>query len=831
MSLNMSRRGADFLLRDGGIVHIRRVCLADQAALHEFVERVSDRSLYLRFFTAGTRTPHDYVRRMASAEWRGSALVALVQGEVAGLAESSPEPAGAGDGTAMDIGLLVDDRLQGRGIGTLLLEQLAVDTIGHGVTECTATILRENTQIIEILRHAGLPVRQRPFNRQIEVRLSLRRTATLAAAIQTREHAAEVASLSRVLCPRSVAVFADAQLSGSSGRRVLRGLIHGGYTGAIYPIGSRVGQVLGLPIHRSLRSIPGEVGLAVVATPAEAVIEVARECAEHGVQALLVISDDLGSPGGNPPHEQELRAICRRAGVRMVGPGSIGIINTRLDVNLDAGLLPRAVPARGRLGVTTQSAAVGEAIIELATLAGTGISSFVDIGDEVDVHSHELLHYWEDDEDTGVIALYLTSFGDPRRFAALARRVSERKAIVALTSGRSAASVASVAAGESSTVAVAPRDAALGALLRHAGVIQVDTVQALLDTTRILVGQPLPQGDRVAIVTNSEDLGSLTADACMTAGLDVPEPTGPLRRRFAQLGMSAEVSNPVDLTHDADADLFEATVRAVLPGVDAVIVVYASCFGSGALRTCARIAAAAHGCGKPVLACVLGEDGVIGADAAGGGAVPCYARPDQAAVALAHAVRYARWRARRATPEPEPEGLDPEAARALLDSELERDPAGHWLDPATAHRLAGTYGIRVGQHPVARGVEITIGAVEDPVAGPLLIVGTGGAAARDRAGDQALCTAPVDHGDVADMIRSLRCASMLLGRRGDAPVDIAALEDQIVRLGHLVTDFPEIIEFDLDPMIVTPQGADAVHVRAHLARPPASPSPLSRYLR
>ncbi|MFA1542654.1 GNAT family N-acetyltransferase [Actinomadura monticuli] len=886
----MTGAGEHALLRDGEMVHIRPLVPSDRPALHAMVDRMSQHSAYMRFFTGGFRTPHAYVDRLTGGEWPGHALLALAGDEAIGMAEMIP----AADGGSAEIGVLIDERMHGRGLGTLLLEQLAIEATTRGIGEFTATVLWENRAMMDVLASAGFGVERNISDRQFDLRFPLHCTGTLIQTIEAREHTAEVASLARVLRPWSVAVIGAGRRPGGVGHTILRNLRDGGYRGPIYPVNPHARKILGMPAFPGIAAVPGAVCLAVVATPAATVLDVARQCAAKGVKALVVVTAGFAETGAEGARrEAELLAVCREAGMRLVGPNCLGVVNTAEGFN--ASFLP-AMPAAGRLAVMSQSGAVGLALLDQAGATGLGVSSFVSVGNKADISGNDLLQYWEDDPGTAVIALYLESFGNPRKFAALAERVGARKPIVVLKSGRSQAGGRAV---RSHTAAAATSDIAVEALLRRARIVRAETVRDLVDTARLLAHQPLPRGRRVAVVGNSGGPGVLAADACAANGLQIPELAAATQAALrTALGPAAAVANPVDLTADGGAPQMTDALRAVLDdsGVDAVIAVYTPPFGSGAAATKAAIAAAARESGKPVLACVIGEDGLIDHGAA---RVPYYASPEQAVTALRHAVDQAERRHRPAVPPSAPRGVERDRARALIKARLRYDPPRSWLDPTTTQRLLHCYGIatvetisvdgadsaveaasltgypvalkavghdlvhksdvggvRLGlrtpgqlraayrgmaaslggamsgavvQRMVGEGVEMIIGALEDPAFGPLAMVGMGGIAA-DLLGDRVFRTAPLGEGEAGEMVRSLRCAPLLSGYRGRPPVAVSALEEQLERVAALVADNPEVAELDLNPVIVTPNGAVAVDVRLRLAPPPPAPSPISRAL-
>ncbi|MEU7837709.1 GNAT family N-acetyltransferase [Nonomuraea sp. NPDC049129] len=860
--------GYDVLLRDGGIAHVRPLLPTDRQALHRLVDRSSERSAYLRFFTGGRNTAHSYMDRITAEKYDGHALVATMRGRLVAVAEYIP----ARDGSA-DLAILLDDAVHGHGLGTLLLEHVALEAGGHGVRELVADVLAENRPMINVLRDLGLDMTRHCDGGTLHLSIASRPTARLAAGVEARDHEAERASLTRVLEPRSVAVIGAGRDPSGVGHRVLRNLIDGGFGGPLFPVNPNAAVVAGLTCHAR---VPDGVDLAVVAVPARHVLEVARDCAEAGVAGLVVLTSGFAESGQGDV-EADLLKICRTAGMRLVGPNCLGIVNTA--VRLNASFLPRS-PAAGRVALMSQSGAVGAALLERLE-----VSSFVSVGNKADVSGNDLLEYWEDDEHTDVIALYLESFGNPRKFARIARRVAAKKPILLVKSGRSGAGDRAV---RSHTAAAATPDVAVDALARACGVIRLDSVRDLIDTARLLACQPLPKGRRVAIVGNSGGPEAMAADACERHGLVVPElPSGLLAARTA-----AALGNPVDLTADATADEIGGAVKALVEAsdVDVVLIIYTPPFGSGLEETRQAIAAATKDAATTVLACVVGHDGLID------GRVPAYAFPEQAVEALAHVVRYAEWRARPAVPAAEPPSVDTAAARQIVHAELALAPDGRWLSPTAALRLLACYGlslvesadvsgpddaaeaaVRLGLPAVLKaagpvhksdvggvrlnlrtaeevrqayhemssrigsemtgavlqpmlpgGVEIIIGGVNYPAFGPLVMVGMGGVTAELLA-DRAFRVPPVT--DAAEMIEELRCSPLLHGYRGSPLVRVDALADQLVRVSKLLEDLPEVAELDLNPVIVTADRVTTVDVRIRIAPCAPPQSPLLRRLR
>ncbi|MFC4536051.1 GNAT family N-acetyltransferase [Sphaerisporangium dianthi] len=876
----------DVLLRDGGIAHIRPLRPSDAEALHALVDRSSERSTYLRFCTGGTGTAHSYMDRMTGPGYQGRALVALLRGRLAGVAECvGGDPGGRGD-----LGILLDDQSHGHGLGTVMLEHLAHDAAEHGVKEIVADVLPENRPMLKVLGDTGLRVTRAYVDGMVQVVISTGATGELLARIEAREHEADRNSLAAVFAPRAVAVVGAGRAPTGIGHRVLANLVEGGFPGPIYPVDPHAAEVCGLRAYPDLASAPGEADLAVVATPAATVLDVARDCARHGVRALVVVSAGFAE-AGHGEQEAELLKICREAGMRLVGPNCLGVADTTTSLN--ASLLPRR-PRAGGLGLMSQSGAIAVAVIDRAAEVGLGISSFASVGDKADVSGNDLLEYWEDDPATEVVALYLSSFGNPRRFGRVARRVSAVKPVVVVKSGRGAAADRAV---RSRTAAAATPDAAVDALLRASGVIREDSVQDMLDTARLLALQPLPAGRRVAIVGNSGGPQALTADACEQRGLVVPELSpATLAALRSRLGPAAALANPVDVTADGTAAELAGSVTAVLadPGVDAVLIVYTPPFGSGLAATREAIDAAARGAAKTVLACVAGHDGLIGAR------LPSYAFPEQAVHALGRAVDYAAWRSRPADPPVEVPPVHTATARRIVRDELAGNPGGRRMDHDAAARLLGCYGVRVAetvtvtgpeeagraaarlglpavlkaagpdlvhrsevggvraglrdaaeveeayramaervgpamtgalvQRMAGEGVEMIVSGVAHEAFGPLVMAGMGGVIAELLA-DRAFRVPPISHAEAARMLGELRCAPLLHGYRGRPAVDVEELEANIIGVGRLMDDIPEIAELDLDPVIVMPSGAVAVDVRVRLASASPLPSPYRRRLR
>ncbi|MBK9181045.1 MAG: GNAT family N-acetyltransferase [Acidimicrobiales bacterium] len=681
---------ADVVLADGGTARLRPAVPDDQPGVQRLAARLqaAPEGLQLLADGSGFPSPRDEGRLM---------LVALVDDRV--VAAARFDRVDGGDAT---IAFVVDDDEQGRGIGTTLLEHLAAVARERGIHRFVADVAPGNQQMLRVFLDAGFEVDQTYSGSTVRVAFSIEPTPSSLAAMAAREQVAEAHSMRRLLAPRSIAVVGAGRRSGTIGHEVFRNLLAGGFDGPVYPVHPTAKAVASVRAWPSVLSIPGHVDLAVVTVPAVAVPGVVEECAQKGVHGLVVISAGFAEEGGDRAEaERQLVDLARRHGMRLVGPNCMGVVNTNADVRMNATFAPFA-PLPGRVAFLSQSGALGIELLGRAGALNLGVSTFVSVGNKADVSGNDLLLYWEEDEDTDVILLYLESFGNPRKFARIAREVSRRKPIVAVKSGRSAAGSR---AASSHTAALASPDVAVDALFRQAGVIRVDTLEELFDAARILTHQPLPPGRRVAVVGNAGGPGILAADALDGAGLSVPvlsDATQEALRSFLPSG--AAVRNPVDLIASATAEQFERAARVVLadPGVDALLVIFIPPLVTRAEDVARAVARASGDAGdKPVLACFLGHRRPPEELAEAPRRIPSFAYPEPAAKALGRVADYAEWRRRPAGEVPELPGIDLAGAADLVAAELERSGGESvWLDPDRAAGLCACFGIPVA--PVVR---------------------------------------------------------------------------------------------------------------------------------
>jgi succinyl-CoA synthetase alpha subunit/GNAT superfamily N-acetyltransferase len=553
-----SAAGFDVALRDGSTVRLRPARPDDFDAVRAFLEALSEESRWLRFFGAGAN-----LRDAATVAVRSSQTVSLLavtgaDGHVIGHGIYVRERAGEAE-----IAFAVSDEWQRHGIATILLAQLADVAVAEGIHTFTALVLPQNHRMIGVFRESGYPVRVRAEPDVIEVTFPTDVGPEGLRRFEERERIAAVAAVGHVLQPLSVVVVGASHSRGTVGGEVLHNLVAGGFAGPLYAVNPHVGELDGVRILRSFEELPEPVEMAVIAVPAADVVEAARACGELGVRALVILSAGFAEVGEEgTARQRELLAVCRAAGMRVVGPNCLGVLNTDPAISLNATFAPGTPPA-GHVAFASQSGAFGIAAIDLVAERSLGLSSFVSAGDRADLSSNDFLQFWEADERTSAIVLYLESFGNPRKFGQIARRVSSVKPVIAVKSGRTAAGRR--AASSHTGAMVAASDTTVDALFAHAGVIRTNTIGEMFDVASLLCRQPLPVGDRVAVVTNAGGPGILCADALVAEGLRV-EPLGDCTQRalWDVLPRAASVANPVDMLASATAADYARVLELVL---------------------------------------------------------------------------------------------------------------------------------------------------------------------------------------------------------------------------------------------------------------------------
>ena len=703
-------RQADIVLRDGATVRVRPVRAGDGEAMHAFLESVSPDSIWFRFFGA------------PSLNWATEWSVTVDYSDRFGLVVETGDPsvivAHAAyvrmDRERVEVAFLVADAWQGRGISTILLAHLAEVAEQHGFSTLFAHVLPNNHRMIDVFRESGFPVKLQSTPDAVEVEMPASLSAAAIERFEERERIGAVAAVQSFLEPRSVAVIGASRRRGTVGGEILHNLLAGEFTGAVHAVNDKADVVQSLPAHRSVRDIPGGVELAIVAVPAEQVVAVAHECATAGVRSLLVISSGFAETGAEGARRQwELLEVCRAAGMRIVGPNCLGVLNTSPQVRLNATFAPpAAVP--GGVGFMSQSGGLGIAIIEAASHLGIGLSSFVSVGNKSDLSGNDFLQYWEQDPDTKLALLYLESFGNPRKFARIARRVSAAKPILAVKSGRSAAGARATSSHTGAMLSAS--DVTVDALFDQAGVIRTDGIHELFDVAALLSAQPVPRGDRVVIVTNGGGPGILCADACQASGVEIGELAADVRAQLAEfLPNGAALGNPIDMIATASADDYRRTLQTLADAdaCDAIITIFVPALATTAAEVAGAIRDFARANRDVATASVFMISGGLPAElSAGEVRVPGYEFPEDAARAVALAARHGRWRARDVGSVPSFEGLRSHEAAAIISKELARDDA--WLSPVSVTQLFDCYGLPLittrvvgdADHAVAAATEL-----------------------------------------------------------------------------------------------------------------------------
>src|SRR5829696_3822719 len=699
------------VLRDGSTVDVRPATAEDVPRLRAFLGSLSDESRWFRFFSAGVNL--DWAARSAAAPEDGFSLLALRgdDGEVVGhgaFMAAGPRRA--------EVAFAVADAWHGHGIATVLLAHLAQAAVAAGVEAFTATVLSGNHRMLGVFHDSGFLVSSRRADDAIEIEFPTSLSAGARRKFEERQRTADVAAVGHVLRPASVAVIGASGRPGTVGGEVVRNLLAGGYSGPLHLVNARGGEVAGRPTVKSIADVEGDVELAVIAVPAAAVIETARECAAKGVRALVVLTAGFAEVGAEGRARQdELLAVCRAAGMRMVGPNCLGIANLHHLTALNATFAP-GEPTPGSVAFASQSGAFGIAAIDEAAARGIGLSSFVSMGDKADLSGNDFMEYWEQDLDTAVLLLYLESFGNPRRFGRIARRITKDKPIVAVKSGRSAAGQR--AASSHTGALLAASDVTVDALFAHAGVLRAETVGEMFDVAGLLARQPLPRGDRVAVLTNAGGPGIICADACEAAGLRIEPLSGETRARLAEgLPAEAATANPVDMIASATAEQYGRSLRILLEddAVDAVVSIFVRPLTARAADVARAIAGTARGADRPVVGVWLGADTPGPADT---GDLPRFTSPEEAVRALAHAVRHARRRAAPPDPPFEPADADTAVAATIVAEGLGR--GGGWLEPAEVEALLHCWGIPVVASRLVRSAQAA-GRAAAELGGPVAL--------------------------------------------------------------------------------------------------------------
>jgi acyl-CoA synthetase (NDP forming)/RimJ/RimL family protein N-acetyltransferase len=831
----MAARAADVLLSDGVTVHLRPIEPEDAEQIVAMHARFSERTRYLRYFSPYPRIPERDLHRFTHVDHHDREAIVVAAGDRL-IAVGRYDRLGPGSDDA-EVAFVVEDAHQGRGIGSILLEHLVASAREDGLRRFVAEVLPANGAMLRVFADAGFQVARQYEDGVVHLEFPIAPTEQSLAVQYRREQVTEAASITRLLRPRGVALYGVRRAGHGIGALLLGNLRDfAGELVVVHPDESTVDGVRAVP---SLAGSGLPIDLAVVAVPAPAVPEVLHDAASAGVSSVVVVSSGFAEAGPEGAAAQErLLAAARAAGLRLVGPNCLGVANTDPLVRLNATLAP-VLPGAGRVGFFCQSGALGVALLGEAKRRGLGLSSFVSAGNRADVSGNDLLQFWQGDPMTDAVLLYLETFGNARKFARLVRRVGRDKPVVAVASPYRPSFVGAARPG------VDERGTA--ALFALSGVIRVHTVTEMFDVGLLLAGQPMPAGDRVAIVTNSSALGVLAAGACAASGLSVAE------------------GYPVDVGPQAAPEQFAAALAAAVADEqpDALVVAFAPPLPSEQLpgdpEGFAAAVASAAGSGKPVVATSVGGALPLG--------VPGYPSVEEGVRALARVARYAAWRRTPTGTVPELSGVDGDAAVAAV---ARRASAPELLacygievlgeetvtgaraavaaagrlgypvvlkiaDPRLRHRL-DLGAVRLGladagdvrrarvelgklfgreqklivQSQAPPGISCIVELTEDAAFGPVVGFGPGGVTG-ELLGDMAWRAAPLTDLDAQSLVREPRAAPLLFGHRGGTPVSVDALTDLLHRVAALGDAHPEVRRLRLNPVLARPDGLTVLH--------------------
>ncbi len=694
------------ILRDGQSLKVRPITYADKEKLKDLFYRLSPQTRYLRFgYMKSYISDQELDYFTASNPPDTYAYVALTgEGEeerIVGVGRWFLSP----DGRTAEIAFVVEDTIQVRGIGTALLEQLAEAAAKYRIKRFIARVLPENTRMLEVFEDSGFAITKRIYEGAYELIFNLEEQEEYSNRQAFREHIARSAGVRRIFYPKSVAVIGASRDPERVGGKVFRNLLFAGFSGVIFPVNPKTTSVGGVLSYPTVEHVPGDVDLAVIIVPAAQVLEVIDQCARKGVIAVIVISAGFGEAGPEGIERQRfLREKALAYGMRVIGPNCLGIINTDPETSLNAAMAG-LMPPRGSVSISSHSGALGIALLDYVKSNNLGIAHFASIGNRIDISSNDLLEFWEDDDNTRVILLYLETFGNPRRFSRLARRLTRKKPIIAVKAGRS--EVGGKAA-TSHTGALAGSDIAVDVLFRQAGVIRVNTIEEMFNVAKNLAHQPLPKGPRLAVLTNAGGPGVLAVDAAISCGLSVPPLSEETREKLAQfLPKEASLSNPVDMIASATGEQFGRALAVILedPSIDAAIVINIPVRPYQEVASGIQKEMAGYAGEKTVIACfMMSGTNTIEIRISPDRLVPVYMFPEDAVQAFLHSYTYSRYRTLKAGIVPVfPEAAESKARKYLEPSAVLKN--GGWLPPETALGLLKEYGIQAAETKTALSAE------------------------------------------------------------------------------------------------------------------------------
>ena len=681
---------ADVVLSNGRPVHLRPIVPSDAPLLQDFHQKLSPETIYFRFFTSKPELSERELAHFSQVDYSNRvAFVALVNDEIVGVGRYDR----VNDDDA-EIAFNIRDDYQGRGLGSVFLEHLAAAGRDRGITRFVAEVLPSNRRMINTFKEAGYTVTQRYEDDVLAISFAIASTEQSRAVSIAREHRAESRSVSLLMTPSVVAIIGASRSAANVGRQVVENLQRGGFAGRIIAVHPTETEVSGIACVRSLKD-QGHVDLAVIAVPADHVMNVVEDAADAGISGLIVLSRGFGDAGPVGAQKQaQLLAFCRARGIRLVGPNALGLINTDPAVNLNVSLASN-MPTPGALGFFSQSGALGGTILGRLARRGLGVSAFVSAGNRADISGNDFLQYWESDPRTKAILLYLESFGNPRKFVRLVRRISSRKPVLMVRVGGAGTNLPSGHRAERTFLS----EHAVESILQGAGPIVLDSIDQMLNLAGVIDSQPLPTDAGIGVVGNSEALMVLAGNAAHRLGCEIS-------------------AGPIIMPTANDPQTYRESVRRVLAEevVSALMLIHVpGTHGSPDDAIRLMLLEEGHAASKPVIAVMQGSvDGFQVIDG-----IPTFLDVEDAMAALARLQNFHHWRSTQSDdPEP-PDDVDQAAIDRIITQALAAGDT-HLTD-RDARALLQAAGISIHQLPasalIGRGCTLTL--VIDPQFGPV----------------------------------------------------------------------------------------------------------------
>ncbi len=702
------------LLKDGQGILLRPAISDDVPLVESFMKRVSKESLRMRFMVSMNEVPHAVIEDLCNGDFVESGCLLAISSK-----ETEPRVIGLGNFIGMgnnrlaEVAFMTEESYQGKGISTLILERLAGLAAAQGYVDLEAEVLPDNRAMLGVFKSSGFNIHQVWDSDTVHLELPVNNAAALWERAGLRERISVANSVLPLLKPKVIAVVGASREQGAIGNMMFRNILSANYNGTVYPVNNQADSVNGVKAYATIKEIPDPIDLAVIAVPAEIVQEVAEKAIQKGAKGLVVVTAGFAEAGeAGAKRQKSLVELTEKNGVRLLGPSCLGLMNTASEVSLNASLAP-TLPPRGPVGFFSHSAALGLVILDYAISKGLGFSSFVSAGNRADVSGNDLLQFWEEDPQTEMALLYLETFRNPRRFVRIARRMSYKKPILCVKSARSHAGRL---ATEGKSGLRSGSAAQVDALFHQTGIIFNETLEEMFDVALVLAHQPLPRGNKVAIVANSTGMATLFADSSAAHGLELAGP-----------GL-------VDLGAFTDPQTYENAVYSALKdeAVDALLIGFA-CVGScgprpveRAIRKGIERAQDENGMEKPVLLCLMGAQGSLASmreeDRSGARALPAFLFPESASRALGKVVQYVQFRSK-------PQGemvwftdTQGDLARRIAREQLEAIGTAELfeLKAEQISEIFEAFGLREGKTATDPESQILIKVESDSLFGPLI---------------------------------------------------------------------------------------------------------------